>query len=129
MTRDEVARWVAGYEQAWRSEGTDELAALFADDARYFRSPYHEPVVGLADIQAMWKAERDGPDEAFTMSSEIVAVDGDAAVVRVEVTYGDPPRQDYRDLWVIQFDDSGRAVRYEEWPFWPTHGTSPTPES
>jgi hypothetical protein len=124
-----VDRWVAGYEQAWRTEGTDGLAALFADHALYYRSPYHEPVVGLPHIEAMWEAERDGPDEAFTMSSEIVAVDGDAAVVRVEVTYGDPPRQDYRDLWVIQFDGSGRAVRYEEWPFWPTHGTSPASES
>jgi mannose-6-phosphate isomerase-like protein (cupin superfamily) len=25
----------------------------------------------------------------------------------------------------VTFDESGRAVRFEEWPFWPTHGRAP----
>jgi hypothetical protein len=33
------------------------------------------------------------------MASDIVAVDGDVAVVRLEVGYGEPVRQEYRDLW------------------------------
>ncbi len=46
----------------------------------------------------MWERERDGPDEPFTISSEIVALDGDTAVVRVEVHYGGPAPREYRDL-------------------------------
>jgi hypothetical protein len=42
----------------------------------------------------MWEQDRDGPGETFTLASEIVAVDGDTAVVRVEVRYGDPVRQE-----------------------------------
>ena len=32
------------------------------------------------------------------MTSDVVAADGDTAVVRVEVGYGDPVHQEFRDL-------------------------------
>ena len=66
MTRDDVRRWVAGYERAWRTAGTDELAALFTDDVTYVASPWADPVVGLPALAKFWEAERDGPDEAST---------------------------------------------------------------
>ena len=57
----------------------------------------------------MWDEKRDGPDEVFTLATEILAVDGPTAVVRAEVRYGDPVRQEYRDLWVMQIGDDGRC--------------------
>src|SRR5690349_20226067 len=109
MDRDQVARWVALYEHAWRAPGTDELATIFTPDASYLQAPYRSPVLGLADIATMWEQHRDGPDEVFRMSSEVVAVDGDTAVVRVEVRYGNPVDQEYRDLWVLRFATDGRC--------------------
>ncbi len=53
------------------------------------------------------------------MQSAIVALDGDTAVVRVEVHYAGPPPKEYRDLWVLGFDRAGRCRSFEEWPFWP----------
>jgi len=117
--RTTVSRWLAAYEAAWRAPGTDQLADMFTEDASYRQSPYTEPVVGLAAIRQMWDAEREGPDEAFIMATEIVAVDGSTAVVRVEVRYGHPVRQEYRDLWVLRLGDDGRCSWFEEWPFWP----------
>src|SRR6266700_587184 len=87
--RAQVSRWLAGYESAWRAPGTQDLAGLFTGDATYLQSPYEEPVAGAT------------------------------AVVRAEVHYGDPPHQEYRDLWVIHLDDQGRCTWFEEWPFWP----------
>jgi mannose-6-phosphate isomerase-like protein (cupin superfamily) len=119
--------WVARYEEAWRSPGTDLLAQLFADDAEYLATPYHEPVLGLDAIRAFWDEERAGPDEVFTMSAEPVAASGGIGVAKVLVRYGEPVVQEYLDLWVVRFagDGSRRAQRFEEWPFWPTHGRSP----
>jgi ketosteroid isomerase-like protein len=114
-----VSRWLAGYEAAWRAPGTEGLATIFADDARYCRSPYDEPVVGLDAIRRMWDEARDGPDEVFTLATEILAVDGPTAVVRAEVHYGDPVRQEYRDLWVMRLSDAGRCTWFEEWAYWP----------
>ena len=119
MDTKDVARWVAGYERAWRSPGTEELAELFTVDAVYSTGPYEDPIVGLPAIGVMWERERSGPDENFTMTSDVVAVDGDTAVVRVEVHYGPPTTQEFRDLWVMRFAGDGRCRAFEEWPFAP----------
>jgi len=119
--RAQVSRWLAGYESAWRAPGTQALTDLFTAGASYLQSPYTQPVVGLAAIARMWDEEREGPDEVFTLATEILAVDGATAVVRAKVHYGDPPHQEYRYLWVIYLDGDGRCTWFEEWPFWPEH--------
>lgn len=124
MDRKQVAGWVAAYERAWRTAGTQVLATIFTPDASYLQGPYHKPVVGLSAIAAMWEDERAGPDEVFEMTSGVVAVEGDTAVVRVEVRYGDPVGQEYRDLWIIRFAGDGRCRSFEEWPFAPTQPTT-----
>lgn len=114
-----MAAWVAGYERAWRSPGTDALVQLFTEDATYQTAPYDDPIRGLSAIGVFWDREREGPDEAFSMESEVVAVEGERAVVRVHVWYGQPPVREYRDLWVLDFAPDGRCQAFEEWPFFP----------
>jgi hypothetical protein len=119
MDAAQVTAWIDAYERAWHSAGTGPLDGLFTEDAVYSQGPYDEPVTGLPSIKRMWEAERSGPDEMFTMASEIVAVDPPVAVARIEVRYGDPVIQAYRDLWVMRFAADGRCESFEEWPFWP----------
>jgi ketosteroid isomerase-like protein len=123
--RQAVSQWIAEYETAWRTPGTAILAQLFTDDAGYLRSPYEQPIVGLQAIGRMWEAEREGPDEAFSMSAQVLAVEGEVAVVRAEVSYGDPVSQEYRDIWVLRLRDDGRCSWFEEWPFWPDGSPAP----
>jgi ketosteroid isomerase-like protein len=85
----------------------------------YLQGPYKKPVTGLPAIARMWEREREGPDEPFTMTSQVIAVDGDTAVVRVEVRYQEPAGHEFRDLWVIRFADDGRCRAFEEWPHSP----------
>jgi ketosteroid isomerase-like protein len=117
VSRETVVSWVAAYERAWRTDGTEALGGLFAEDASYRMSPYEDPAIGLAAIGELWEREREGPDEEFEIGHEIVAVEGDAAVVRVAVEYG--RGTSYRDLWVLRFAADGRCREFEEWPFWP----------
>ena len=119
MERAQVSAWVRLYERAWRTAGTDALREVFTEDAVYSQGPYEVPRRGMAEIAQMWEATRDGPGEVFRMTHEVVAVDGDTAVVRVEVFYGEPVHQEYRDLWVMRFAADGRCSAYEEWPFAP----------
>jgi hypothetical protein len=114
-----VETWVAEYERLWRTAGTDGLADLFTADATYQQHPFRELVTGLPAIREMWEAERAGPGEAFEMSSDVVAVDGDTAVVRVHVRYGPPANQEWLDMWVIRFAEDGRCRAFEEWPIAP----------
>jgi hypothetical protein len=88
-------------------------------------SPYAKPLSGLAEIAEMWESERDGPHEPFTMNAALVALEGNIAVVRVEVAYRHPAAQEYRDLWVIGLGDDGRCRSFEEWPYWPGQPLAP----
>lgn len=112
--RASVQDWLARYEDAWRSPGTAALDAVFDRSITYVPSPWASPIVGVESLRRFWDAARNGPDEGFRMTSEIVAVDGRTAVVRVHVDYDDGQR--WRDLWVLTLDDQGRCERFEEWP-------------
>jgi hypothetical protein len=115
---------VQAYERVWRDGVAADLAGLFTADAEYLVEPYATPRVGLPAIEALWAGEIDA-DEVFTMSHVVVACGGATGVVRVEVRYGEPVAAEYRDLWVVTFTADGRASRFEEWPFWPSHGRAP----
>jgi uncharacterized protein (TIGR02246 family) len=128
LDRARLTDWIAGYERAWRTAGTDVLAELFTEDATYSTAPYEDPHRGLEAIAEMWDAERLGPDEAFEMTSEVVAVEGDTGVARVTVQYGKATdmegrvhrqQKEYRDLWIVRLDEAGLCSHFEEWPFWP----------
>jgi hypothetical protein len=116
---EDLSAWIQAYERLWRTAGSDGLGEIFSEDASYATSPFSEPLRGLAAISEMWEAERLGPDEDFELESEIVAVDGDTGVARIEVRYGPPRDQMYRDLWVVVTGPDGRCTSFEEWPFWP----------
>ena len=121
MERDDVLRWVAGYERAWRDGDVGAVEGLFTERAAYRPSPYEPSEVGHDAIKALWL---DDEGTAFTMDAVVVAVDGDAAVVRVDVSYLAPVPQEYRDLWLLRFSDDGRVTDFEEWAYWPGRGYS-----
>lgn len=128
IDRASVEKWIAAYERAWRSAGTASLAEIFCADASYRMSPYGEEARGLEQIAALWERERSGPDEDFEISSELVALEGDTAVARIEVAYAGGA--EYRDLWILRFAADGRCREFEEWPYWPGQPIStPTPPS
>ena len=113
------ADWIAAYETAWRTAGTAPLGRLFTEDATYRPAPFDEPIAGVGAIARYWEGERDGPEEVFTLTSEIVAAEGDTAVARLEIVYGEPLQRTYRDLWIITLSSDGRCRHFEEWPFHP----------
>jgi hypothetical protein len=119
MDRVQLTDWIERYERAWRTPGTDVLGDLFAEDATYSTGPYENPHRGLPAIARMWEAERIGPDEEFEMSAEVIAVESDTGVARIEVQYGAPKDKAYRDLWIVRLEESGLCSHFEEWPFWP----------
>lgn len=119
MERGDLARWIAQYERAWRTPGTAPLEQLFTADATYLASPFDPAIEGRPAIASFWEAEREGPDEIFTMAWEPVAVENNVGVARVEVSYGNPTERIYRDLWIVTLDEGGLCSRFEEWPFFP----------
>ena len=117
MDRAVVNAWLCRYEHAWRLPGTAALDEVFTGAVTYVRSPWANAIVGMASLRRFWDTARASPDEGFRMSSEIVAVEGRTAVVRVHVDYDDGQR--WRDLWLFTLDEHGLCEHFEEWPFAP----------
>ena len=116
MERDAVVKWVAEYERAWRQEDVEAVADLFAANAAYRVSPYEPSAVGHDAIKALWLEDA---GRRFSMSASVVAVEGEVAVVRVDVVYETPDVEEYKDVWILRFDSNGRVADYEEWAYWP----------
>lgn len=112
IERAAVRRWVDGYLDAWTTNDPDGLAELFTEDARYFTLPTRAPVEGRDAIIRDWLDRADEPG-SWTARLDVIAVDGNVAVVQGEVDYADD--EDFANLWVIKFADDGRASEFTEW--------------
>jgi hypothetical protein len=116
MDRPDVRVGSTPTSKPWRAEESG-LAGLFTRDATYRASPWAPPVEGIEAISEFWEAEREGPDEGFTMVSEVVAVDAHTAVVAAQVEYGGRTRRAGETCgcsvspWTDAAGPSGVAVR------------------
>jgi ketosteroid isomerase-like protein len=124
LDRDGVLRWIDAHDAAWRAADQAAIAALFSADAVYHLGPWDAPWRGLEGpfrgpeaIAKGWLAGGiDG--ERFTADAEVLAIEGDRAVVRRRITYLEPDgsvESRYDTCWVIDFDEDGRCAEYQEW--------------
>jgi uncharacterized protein (TIGR02246 family) len=118
-TTDAAARrGVAAYETAWRTNDPEDIRALFTDDAVYSTQPWGSPWTGADAIVDGWLESRDEPG-TYTFEWDVAGVDGDRAFIEARTVYapdGDRPEsRTYRNLWVIDFVEDGRARAFTEW--------------
>jgi ketosteroid isomerase-like protein len=114
MDRSGVEAWMAQYRKAWSSDDPQEIAALFTEDATY--SPYPWPREknrweGRDTIVQRWIGHGDSKLN-WRFEHEILAVDGDTAVIEGWTDYDD---EAYANVWLIRFADDGRAREFREW--------------
>ena len=124
LTREDVLAWVAAHDEAWRSNDAEAIGRLFAEHGIYHLGPwegpwrgYTGPIVGRRAIADAWATAFDS-DERFEADAEVLAIDGPRGVVRRTITYagtGREPATRYGSLWVLDFDEEGRCLEYQEW--------------
>ena len=126
MQRGDIARWLADYEEAWRTYDPDRIAALFAADVEYRYHPYDEPIRGRDAVVESWLGEGDhadasarDPEGTYDASYAPVAVDGDLAVATGSSTYfaspGGPVERVFDNCFVMRFAEDGRCREFTEW--------------
>ena len=109
---DAIEKWVNAYRAAWESNDSDDIRALFTEDASYLTAPFREPWRGHDEIVAGWLDARDEPGET-TFEWRVLAQTDELAFVQGETAYRDD--ETYSNLWVIALDADGRATSFTEW--------------
>ncbi len=114
MDRQDVARWLDRYAEAWQTYDQDLIGSLFSDDAQYRYHPWDEPVVGAAAITQDWLVNRDSSG-TYEGSYEPWAVEGSRAVgVGTSRYWGDGGDRTYHNAFLLEFDAAGRCSLFTE---------------
>jgi hypothetical protein len=108
---ERIAAWIDGYLSAWTVNDPAQIGALFAERATYRTEPHAEPWRGRDRIVAGWLDHKDEPGTT-TFRWELVATDGDLAVVQGVTTY---PDRTFSNLWLVRLDERGACTEFTEW--------------
>ena len=118
ISHESVAIWLSNYVEAWKSYDPAAIAVLFSEDARYYYSPYSEPLEGRDAIVADWLKNRDKAG-TYTAEYKMLATNGNLVVTNGRSTYfeddGKTVRREYDNIFVIEFDEMGRCRLFKEW--------------
>src|SRR5688500_16036549 len=114
VDRETVTQWIEGYRAAAASDDPQRIRALFTEDAEYWDGPFGEPWRGLDEILQNWTKQSDTPYE-WDFDFEVFAVDGSRAVAQIEYRYRSPQAATYRNAWLIDLDDEGRARLFKDY--------------
>lgn len=110
---DAAARaWVEKYVTAWRTNDPADIGALFTPDVEYRFEPWEEPIRGSEAITAEWIKRADDPG-TYEFTWDVAGVDGSRAFIEAETRYDDGNH--YRNMWVVDLAEDGRARRFTEW--------------
>jgi ketosteroid isomerase-like protein len=124
MTVDtaQVQRWLDAYAHAWKTYDSDEISALFTDDAEYRWHPWDEGdevARGRAQIVAAWLENRDRAGTYHGAYHPLLVHDDQAIAVGLSSYYTDETQttlnRAYHNLWVLRFAEGGRCRSFTEW--------------
>jgi SnoaL-like domain len=107
-----LATWLDRYRTAWTSNNPEDIRALFTEDAEYRYHPWDDPVTGHEAIVDSWLASRDEPGD-WSFDGEPMLQHGGIGIVEGRTVYANGPN--YRNLWVVELAEDGRASRFTEW--------------
>ncbi len=113
MNNLDFIEWVHGYVQAWSSNEPRDIGRLFAPGATYYTAPFREPWRGREAIIKGWLGRKD-ESGTFKFDHEILAVDGELAVVRGVTEYSSPPME-YANLWLVRLNDERHCTEFVEY--------------
>lgn len=119
LSHDAFQAWLDRYVAAWKSYDPIAIGDLFAEDAAYRYHPEDDPVRGRAAIVEDWLRDRDEPD-TYDGRYEPLAIDATngnhvaSGWSRYYTSAGDL-RDEYWNVFLVRFDDAGRASDFTEW--------------
>jgi ketosteroid isomerase-like protein len=109
--------WLNRYVAAWKSYDPAEIGNLFSEDVEYRYHPQDEALRGRDAVVADWLESKDEPG-TYEAEYEPAAIDGDIHVAKGWTRYVNAdgsPRDEYWNIYLVQFDGDGKATSFTEY--------------
>lgn len=106
------------YGKAWENGDTDAIGKMFVENARYYETPFDEPMTGLDEIERYWREGAKLAQANVKFRYEIVCVNGAAGWSRWQASFVRVPSGTKVALdGVIQaeFAEDHRCKLFREW--------------
>ncbi len=113
----QFASWMEMYCQASRENDARASSELFALDAKYYETPFSEPMIGRAAIYQYWlKGAQTLKDKEF--SYQILSVEDNYGIARWQSSFTiieSGKRIALDSLFLVQFEENGLCREFREW--------------
>jgi hypothetical protein len=111
LTEHDIATWVERYLQAWRTNATGDIEALFTEAAEYHERPYTTDLVGRNDIVAGWQSRWDWQQGGWSFEWTTRSMAGRTAVIDAVGHY--QKLGNFDNVWTVAIDEDGRCSQFE----------------
>jgi len=117
LTLEAFQAWMKSYGKASRENDARASADLFSLDAKYYETPFAEPIIGRQAIFQYWN---DGAQKLRDKQSifEILAVNDNLGIAhwQSKFTAIESEKRFVLDcLFIVDFDDEGLCRTFREW--------------
>ena len=117
LTLNSFQEWMDRYGKASENQDANAVAELFTPNAKYYETPFDDPMVGREAIYQYWsEASQDLKDVRF--SYEILAVKGNLGIALwqgnfVNLKSGNQVALD--GVFLVEFEEPGQCCIFREW--------------
>jgi hypothetical protein len=110
-------RWLDEYKHMWETGDRSALPSLYTEDAKYYETPFDEPMVGLEQI-AGYGDEAAGAQREISFWYDIYGVIGDTGLARWGAAFERVPsgvKVKLDGVFAIRMDNDNRCYELREW--------------
>jgi ketosteroid isomerase-like protein len=115
---DSLTTWLAAYGDAWQNGDADAVITLFSDNAKYYETPFSDPMIGRPAIHNYW---REGAAESQTdirFTYQALAVTENKGLAQWQATFTRLPsgnRVELDGFLTAEFNPTGKCTLFREW--------------
>jgi hypothetical protein len=117
LTSDSFKKWLDIYRVASEERDPKVAAELFTQDAKYYETPFDNPIIGRDAIYRYWtKASQDMKDTQF--SYKVLAIKGNLGIALWQAKYVSLKTGEQVILdgtLLAEFDEHVRCATFREW--------------
>jgi hypothetical protein len=117
MDEETFNRWLDAYGRAWEDREPRAVAALFAEDAVYYVTPFADPMLGRAAIIRYWET-LPNTQNYIEFNYEILSVTQEMGIAQFWAEFTRLPSSAFVKIdgvYVISLDSRGLCKNFHQW--------------